>query len=251
MDFSGDWYSYYRYPSSSRGDDFWGQHLLHATQDSNRLILQNGSESPSHVVVELELKPEEGKAIGTWRERTNPEGYYNGVTSEGTIELKLAENGERMNGIWHGAGKDGEMNSDIWEFAKVTDSKKLGDMPKKWKLTHWYPSNNHDGEDSDEHEMTSYWHEATLVLESLPQDNGSYLLARLHLQDNVATGNWYENASVEGEYKGAQYSGAGQLIVDPKTHRMEGLWAGAGYNHELEKMQIYTGRWEVVPITGS
>ena len=124
----------------------------------------------------------------------------------------------------------------------------MGDMPDKWKLTHWYPSNNHEGEDSDEHEMKSYWHESTLILESLPQDNGSYMLARLHLQDNVATGNWYENASLTGEYKGAQYSGAGQLIVDPTTHHMEGLWAGAGYNHDSNKLQVYSGRWKIVPI---
>jgi len=32
---SGDWYSYYRYQSGSQGDDFWGEHLLHATQDGN------------------------------------------------------------------------------------------------------------------------------------------------------------------------------------------------------------------------
>jgi hypothetical protein len=254
MEFSGDWYSHYRYPSSGRGDDFWGQHLLHATQKGNKLIFQNGAGSPSHVVLELEIKPEERLAVGTWSERTDPEGYYKGVMYEGTIELKIAESGERMNGIWHGTGKDGDVNSDIWELTKVTDAKNVKitkDVPKKWKLTHWYPSNDHDGEDSDEHEMKSFWHEGTLVLESLSHENGSYMLTRLHLQDNVATGNWYENASLNGEYKGAQYTGAGQLIVDPKTYRMEGLWAGAGYNKELKKMQIYTGRWEIIPITES
>ena len=93
MEFSGDWHSYYRYPSSGRGDDFWGQHLLHATQDGNKLTFQNGVESPSHVVIELEVKPEERKAVGTWHERTDPGGYYKGVTYEGTIELKIAESG--------------------------------------------------------------------------------------------------------------------------------------------------------------
>jgi uncharacterized protein (DUF2147 family) len=74
------------------------------------------------------------------------------------------------------------------------------------------------------------------------------MLARLHVQDNVATGNWYESASLTGEYKGAQYSGAGQLVVDLETYQMEGMWAGAGYDHELKKMRVYTGKWEIVPI---
>jgi hypothetical protein len=246
---SGDWHSYYRYPSSGRGDDFWGQHILHATQTGDTsLVLKTGPESQSQVIMELELRPDEDLAVGTWQEHTDPNGYYKGVLYEGTIELKLAENGKRMNGVWHGAGKDGKMNSDIWELAKVNTEDISDDLPKRWRLTHWFPDANDEKEVSGVHEMKSYWHDDTLVLESFPKDNGSYMLARLHLQDGVATGNWYESASPTGPSKGAQYSGAGQLLVDPKTYRMEGMWSGAGFNHKLKKMQIYTGRWEIVPI---
>jgi len=245
---SGDWNSYYRYPSSARGDNFWGQHVLHATQTGNKLKLETGVDSPSHVVMELELYVDGRTASGTWVEHTDPEGYYRGRTYDGTIELKITESGERMNGIWHGAGKDGTMNSDIWELAKAEASVLKDDMPKRWKLTHWYPGSNDNGEDSDEHEMKAYWNGDTVVMQSLSKEDGSYMLARLLIQDGIAAGSWYEEASLLGVNKGAQYSGAGQLVVDPETYRMEGMWAGAGYDHGLKKMRIYTGRWEIVPI---
>jgi len=251
MEFSGDWYSHYRYPSSGSGDNFWGQHLLRATQDGNRLIIQNGVDSPSHVVIELELRLDEQIAIGTWRERTDSGGHYKGAMYQGTIELKIVENGTRMSGIWHGTGKDGSMNSDIWELTKITTPGQFGQLPERWKMTYWYPSNDHDGDEPDEYEMKSVLHENTLILESLPKDDGSYMFARINLQDEVATGNWYESTAPKGEYKGAQYSGSGQLLFDSKTNKMDGLWTGAGYNRELKKMQIYTGKWEIVPINES
>lgn len=248
MKLSGDWNSYYRYPSTGRDDDFWGQHVLHATQTGSRLKLETSVGSTSHVVMELELGTEGKTASGTWAEDTNPEGYYKGRKYYGTIEFKIAENGERMNGIWHGTDKDGAIASDIWELAKTKESVLKDDMPKRWKLTHWYPASHDDSEDSDEHEMTAYWSGNTVVMESLPKADGSYMLTRLLIQDGVAAGSWHENASLLGENKGTQYSGAGQLTIDPETYHMEGMWAGAGYDHKLKKMRIYTGRWEIVPV---
>lgn len=122
------------------------------------------------------------------------------------------------------------------------------DIPKRWKLTHWYPSNDDKSEKSESHEMDSYWQHDTLVLESQPKDNGSYMLARLHFQDDVVSGGWYESASLTGDNAGAQYSGQGQLVLEPDTYHMEGMWAGAGYDQEQMKMRVYTGRWEIVPV---
>lgn len=246
---SGDWRSYYRYPSTGRGEDFWGEHTLQATQTGTSLTLVTGSDSPSQVVMELEIDDKAKIASGVWRERTDPNGYYKGAEYDGTVELRLAATGDRMSGVWHGTGRSGTMNSDIWELSKVKTTTRTTNLPKRWKLTHWYPSSDDKREESDEHEMKSYWQDETLVLESLPKANGSYILARLHIQDGVATGGWYESASLRGEHDGAQYSGTGQLIIDPKTNHMKGIWAGAGYNHELKQMQIYTGRWEIVPIS--
>jgi hypothetical protein len=117
-----------------------------------------------------------------------------------------------------------------------------------WRCTYWYPSNTHDGDDPSEYRMKSYQTADTIVLESLPNEEQSYMLVRLHLEDGIATGNWHETTSPTGEFKGTIYSGAGQLIVSSETGAMEGQWAGAGFDHEEQKMKIYSGRWEIVPI---
>ena len=96
--------------------------------------------------------------------------------------------------------------------------------------------------------MKAYWDDDMLVLESEPNEERSYMLIRLKIDNNVAVGNWYETTSPTGEFKSAQYSGSGQLIVSPETYNMEGKWAGAGYDHKLKQMRVYTGNWEITPI---
>lgn len=117
-----------------------------------------------------------------------------------------------------------------------------------WRCVYWYPSNTHDGDDPSEYTMQAYRHADNLILESLPNEEKSYMLVRLKLAGDVATGNWHETTSPTGEFKGALYSGAGQLLIDPETYAMEGQWAGAGFDHEHNKMEIYSGRWEITPL---
>jgi hypothetical protein len=118
-DLSGNWKSFYRYPSSGRADtDFWGQHVLIASQSADALHLESGVDSPSHVVLDVRVDSDGRSVKGTWREETDPAGYYAGEVYEGTVELEITSDGRRMSGIWHGAGKDGTMNSDVWELTK-------------------------------------------------------------------------------------------------------------------------------------
>lgn len=118
-DLSGLWRSFYRYPSSGRGgDEFWGRHIVQGTQSGNTLRLESVPDSKSYLLLELQLDQDAGTANGTWREETELDGYYEGAIYEGTIELKIVENGQRLSGIWHGKGKEGDMNSDVWEFTK-------------------------------------------------------------------------------------------------------------------------------------
>jgi len=115
---SGNWRSFYRYPSSGRGgDEFWGRHVMIARQSGSSIHLESVPESKSHVIIDLEVD-DAGQATGTWREETELDGYYKGAIYEGTIELKVSEDGQRMSGIWHGEGSDGEMNTDVWELTK-------------------------------------------------------------------------------------------------------------------------------------
>jgi len=117
-DLEGLWRSFYRYPSSGRENDaLWGRHLVGATVDGNNLHIESVPGSKSQVTIELTFAAD-GTAEGTWREATNPDGYYKGVVYEGTITLKLSDDRRRLNGTWHGKGKGGEVNSDIWELTR-------------------------------------------------------------------------------------------------------------------------------------
>jgi len=96
--------------------------------------------------------------------------------------------------------------------------------------------------------MKSYWLGNTLILESLPNPQNAYMLIRLNIENDVATGSWHETTAPNGEFKGAQYSGSGQLVVNPQTFAMEGKWAGAGFDQKLQRIRVYAGNWEITPV---
>jgi hypothetical protein len=124
----GLWKSFYRYPSSGRGNDaMWGRHTLRATQTDDGLHFESVPDSKSHVVIDI--APAQSSSSpradvlnnawsGTWREETEPNGYYKGAMYEGTIEFIVAADRQRLNGTWHGKGKNGEINKDVWELTR-------------------------------------------------------------------------------------------------------------------------------------
>jgi transcriptional regulator with XRE-family HTH domain len=114
---TGIWLSKYKYPSSSRGKLYTGAHHV--------LLIHRGSKvharsigSPSNLLMDLTA---EGNVLtGTWREETDPDGYYRGATYHGAIQLTVGPSGHRMKGQWAGFGKDGEVNSGPWTLDLVS-----------------------------------------------------------------------------------------------------------------------------------
>jgi transcriptional regulator with XRE-family HTH domain len=114
---TGIWLSKYKYPSSSRGKVYTGA--------NNVLLIHRGSKvqvrsigSPSRLLMDLTA---EGSVLtGTWREETDPDGYYRGATYHGAIQLTIGPSGHRMKGQWAGFGKDGEVNSGPWTLDLVS-----------------------------------------------------------------------------------------------------------------------------------
>ena len=114
---TGIWLSKYQYPSSSRGRTYTGAHHV--------LLIHRGSKvqarsigSPSKLLMDLTA---EGNVLtGTWREETDPDGYYRGATYHGAIQLTVGPSGHRMKGQWAGFGKDGEVNSGPWTLNLVS-----------------------------------------------------------------------------------------------------------------------------------
>ncbi|HSX17559.1 MAG TPA: hypothetical protein VLH86_05680 [Patescibacteria group bacterium] len=114
-----------------------------------------------------------------------------------------------------------------------------------WYSYHWYPTSDDKAEESSEYRVTAHQKGDKVVFESEPNDVGSYMIMHLSVDGKLATGTWYENTSLKGEYAGMMYSGAGQLIISDDQQDMEGMWAGIGVDHAAGKPRIYTGRWEL------
>lgn len=131
----------------------------------------------------------------------------------------------------------------------MSDSK--NDFSGKWKCRHWYPSNNHDGDDVDEHIMNASQTGNRITMACTPVKGKSYLTVRLNVEHDLATGAWQETTTQESEFKGITYSGAMQLIVSDDGQRMDGKWVGIG-REKLDdgsyEPRIYTGKWELVRV---
>lgn len=112
-----------------------------------------------------------------------------------------------------------------------------------WRSTYWYPSNQHDGEDASEYYVEATQRGNKLKLTSLPQRSGAFISVSLTVDGDLVTGVWEEKTSPEGEFEGAIYSGALQLIVSQDGKSMTGKWVGIGQDDGVR--QIYCGRWEL------
>lgn len=115
---SGIWHSKYRYPSSSRHGMFEGEHFVRLRRSGKHWVFESlPNRSKSALAVRLTL--EDRVAIGTWQERTSPEGYYKGAVYHGAIQMILDEDGRQLRGKWLGHGKDMEVNVGNWELTFV------------------------------------------------------------------------------------------------------------------------------------
>jgi hypothetical protein len=110
-----------------------------------------------------------------------------------------------------------------------------------WRSEYTYRNSDRDADFQSKNYVRLYPKGGELVVESIPDKNKSYLVARFWLDGNVATGSWQEVTSPEGHYQGAIYHGAAQLIIDSSRKSMAGKWVGFG-----KKMEVKTGPWTFI-----
>lgn len=79
-----------------------------------------------------------------------------------------------------------------------------------------------------------------VVIQSEPSKEENYFIARLSLDENlgILTGTWEEKASPKGRYKGQFYFGAGMLVIDDSSSKMQGKIIE--HNND---MKIIDGDW--------
>jgi transcriptional regulator with XRE-family HTH domain len=116
---TGIWLSRYEYESSGRSETFTDQHYVRIMHTGNAIAVQSlPGTAPGSLIMDF---TQNGAVLtGTWTERTNPGGYYQGGVYHGAIQVLLEPSGRRMAGKWVGFGRDWDVNVGPWSLALVT-----------------------------------------------------------------------------------------------------------------------------------
>ncbi len=116
------------------------------------------------------------------------------------------------------------------------------DFSGVWRSSYIYADKS-DSLPLTEHYVTLYRKGNQLIAESIPNTEGSYMMARFTLDGRIATGSYQSQNSPRSSAKGALYYGAAQLILDDDGKALRGK--GVGFGKDLE---IKVTNWELVHI---
>lgn len=105
-----------------------------------------------------------------------------------------------------------------------------------WRSTFRYNDNE------EVHHVTLQRSGKYMVLQSLSKDK-SYCIARLTVDERIATGSWEMQGVILSEQGATRVWGALQLILDDDGFGMRGMWVGFG-----NELKVKSGSWDVVSI---
>ena len=111
-----------------------------------------------------------------------------------------------------------------------------------WHSKYKYPSSGRAAEFENEHDLRAYQDGNQVVFESVPGSK-SYVIIRMTVHDNIATGNWQEETEKEGYYKGAVYYGSIQMVLSEDGKVFDGKWVGFG-----KDMEVNVGPWTLTYV---
>ena len=116
---SGIWPSPYECESSGRGQTFADLHHGLVLQHGDNVQVRSLAESaPSDLAMD---RTQNGAVLtGTWTERANPRGHYQGSAYHGAIQLLLEPSSRRRSGKRMGFGRDRDVNVGPWTLTLVT-----------------------------------------------------------------------------------------------------------------------------------
>jgi hypothetical protein len=116
------------------------------------------------------------------------------------------------------------------------------DFSGVWRSEYSYVSDRRGpGEYKSAHNMLAQRRGNSIVFQSLPESDGSFMLVRLRLDGRIASGGWEETSSPDGPFKGTRFYGALMLVLDEDGKAFRGMWLGAGKN-----MYVKANKWEIV-----
>jgi hypothetical protein len=119
------------------------------------------------------------------------------------------------------------------------------DFSGVWRSRYHYVSNRRGpGDFVSEHLVMAQRRGNKLVFQSLPAEDGSFMLVRLTLDGRLASGGWEETSSSAGPFKGARFYGPIQLVLDEDGKAFRGMYLATG-----QLMHTKAGEWEIVHLS--
>jgi hypothetical protein len=117
------------------------------------------------------------------------------------------------------------------------------DFSGVWLSTYGFVSGLDGRKVETDHYVTMHRKGNQLVVESIPNVKGSYMMARFSLEDRIATGYYHSENSPSSSHKGAVYNGAAQLLLDTDGKALRGKYVGYG-----NKLEIKSGDWQIIHV---
>ena len=117
------------------------------------------------------------------------------------------------------------------------------DFSGVWRSTYRVPSGSDGHIIETEHYVAMYHQGNQIVIESMPNVEGAYMMARFSIDGRIATGSYQSQNSPKSATKGAIYYGAAQLILDDDGKAFRGKGVGFGRD-----MQVKMSEWELVRL---
>jgi hypothetical protein len=117
------------------------------------------------------------------------------------------------------------------------------DFSGKWQSSYTFTTDSPDAAFTDAYDVDIRLAGNQLVIQSLPKEDGSYILIRVTLDDRILTGTWYEQTAPDGHYKGVIYYGPIQMVMDEDGNAMRGKWLGLD-----DKMIMQGGNQQIVRL---
>ncbi len=116
----------------------------------------------------------------------------------------------------------------------------LYDFSGVWHCAYDYTSSTTAGKFTSEYDAKVHSIGNQVIIQSIPNDFGDYIFIKLVRDNRILTGDWYEQTSPKGRYKGAIYYGALQLIISEDGNKMNGKWVGFD-----RQMNVRSNNWRL------
>lgn len=103
--FSGTWQFTHWYPNTDDSEEQSASYQVVAHQNGKDVVFQSEpDEREAYTIVRLTI--DGPLATGSWHENADMHGPFEGVQYSGAGQLLISEDGNRMEGMWAGAGLD-------------------------------------------------------------------------------------------------------------------------------------------------